>query len=97
MKKGVGSPPGDRGDIYRIRVEGQLGAHWTDRLCGLTLTVREAAGTTPATELTGRLVDQAALMGVLEQLYALGAKLMAVQRLETDTHPDDRIPGCQRR
>lgn len=50
----------------------------------MTLTVQEVAGTTSATVLTGRLVDQAALMGVLEQLYALGTNVLSVRRLDTD-------------
>ena len=75
---------GDEGAFYRIRVEGRLGARRAERLAGMTLTVQEAAaGTAPATELTGRLVDEAALMGVLEQLYALGAKVLSVRRLKT--------------
>ena len=85
------SPPGEEAAVYRILVGGRLGAHWSDRLSGMTLTVREAAGTVPSTELTGRLADQAALMGVLEQLYALGVRLLAVRRLEAVTHVDD--PG----
>ena len=86
-------PPGEEGAVYRILVGGRLGGHWSDRLSGMTLTVREAAGTAPSTELTGRLADQAALMGVLEQLYALGAQLLAVRRLEAATHVDD--PGAK--
>jgi len=35
------------------------------------------------TELTGRIPDQAALMGMLAQLYNLGVTLLAVERLET--------------
>ena len=87
-------PPGEEGAVYRIRVRGRLAAHWTDRLSGMTLTVREAAGTAPATELTGRLADQAELMGVLEQLHALGTQLLAVRRLEaaTDAAVDDPGP-----
>lgn len=89
---------GDEGAFYRIRVEGRLGARRAERLAGMTLTVLEAAGTTPATELTGRLVDQAALMGVLEQLYALGAKVLSVRRLEAvgdSRHEGPATPGGQ--
>ena len=88
-------PPGEEGAVYRILVGGRLEAHWADRLSGMTLTVREAAGTAPSTELTGRLADQAALMGVLEQLYALGVRLLAVRRLEAATHAAADHPGEQ--
>jgi len=72
----------DKEMTYRISVEGRLGAEWSSRLQGMRLVSREAPGRPPVTELIGRLVDQAALMGVLEQLYNLGVPLLAVERLE---------------
>jgi len=66
---------------YRIRVRGLLGPEWSDRLGGMKLTVWEAAGGTVFAELTGKLADEAALMGVLEHLYNLGVPLLAVERV----------------
>lgn len=80
----AGTAPGDEGATYQIRVEGRLGAHWAERLGGMTLDVRNEAGAAPATELTGHLADQAALMGVLAHLYAIGATLLAVRRVEEE-------------
>jgi len=75
----------DEGSVYRIRIEGRLGAHWSERLSGMRIVVHETEGENAATELTGGLADQAALIGVIDQLYTLGAKLVAVERLQTDT------------
>lgn len=67
---------------YCIRVKGRLGAEWTDRLHGMRLVNRDSQGVSPVTDLLGP-VDQAALMGVLQQLYSLGATVLSVGRLDT--------------
>jgi len=51
----------------------------------MRIVVHEIEGRNAATELTGPLADQAALNGVIDQLYTLGATLVAVERLEADT------------
>jgi hypothetical protein len=60
-----------------IRVEGALEPRWADRLGGLRIAVRTAGGRATS-ELSGRLADQAALMGVLWHLYELGLPLLFV-------------------
>jgi hypothetical protein len=47
----------------------------------LTLAIREAPGQPTITELTGRLPDQAALLGVLNQLYLHLVPLRSVEYL----------------
>jgi hypothetical protein len=64
--------------IYQIRVKGRLGRQWTDWFDGLTVTL-EANGDTL---LTGPVVDQAALHGLLRRVRDLGLPLLAVMRLE---------------
>jgi hypothetical protein len=59
-----------------ILVGGALDAQWSDRLGGLR--VRPARRGDPATELSGRLLDQAALLGVLLTLYDLGLPLRSL-------------------
>jgi hypothetical protein len=59
-----------------ILVAGPLDARWSDRLGGLR--VRPARRGDPVTELSGRLLDQAALFGVLLTLYDLGLPLLSV-------------------
>lgn len=59
---------------YEIRVDGHLDDHWSGRLGGLAIT-RRADGTTV---LTGCLVDQAQLYGVLVGLRDIGATLISL-------------------
>jgi hypothetical protein len=55
---------------------GTLDERWADRVGGLR--VRAAGRGCPVTELSGRLLDQAALFGVLVTLYNLGLPLLTV-------------------
>lgn len=64
--------------IYEIRIHGHLDARWTDWFDGLTITL-EANGDTL---LTGLLVDQAALYGLLKKVRDLGLPLVSVNRVE---------------
>ena len=64
------------GQNYEIRVKGHLNARWADWFDGLTLT-QESDGTTL---LSGPIVDQAALHGLLGKVRDLGLPLIAVHR-----------------
>jgi hypothetical protein len=68
--------------IYAIRVQGALEANWSDRLGGLRIVVIRA-GDQAVTELSGRLPDQAGLIGVLTSLYDLGMPLLSVERVSS--------------
>jgi hypothetical protein len=57
-----------------------LGPDWSERLCGLQITVVAAPGES-VTELVGSLPDQATLIGVLTSLYDLGLPLLSVERV----------------
>ena len=63
--------------VYQIRIKGQLGRHWTDWFEGLTLTLEDNGETL----LTGPVVDQAALHGVLRKVRDLGMPLLSVIRV----------------
>ena len=65
---------------HEIRIEGHLGSSWSHRFAGMSIR-RQADGTTV---LSGPLVDQAALHGVLMAIRDLGLILVAVQRLPED-------------
>ena len=69
--------------LHRIRVQGRLDASQTSRLGEMTVVVH-GAGPTAFTDLTLWVADQAALMGVLDQLYSLGATLIGVERLDAE-------------
>ena len=59
---------------YEIRVAGQLPPHWSEWFEGFTV-VLESAGTTC---LTGPVIDQAALYGLLKKVRDLGLPLISV-------------------
>jgi hypothetical protein len=67
---------------YLIRVQGSLRASWSDRLGGMRITPDEDRP--GCTVLEGKLLDQAALMGVLNGLYGLGLPLLLVECVEGD-------------
>jgi hypothetical protein len=64
--------------IYEIRAQGHLSPLWTDSFEGLTITL-EDDGTTC---LTGSIIDQAALHGVLKRIRDLGMTLIEIKRLQ---------------
>ena len=67
----------DTSYLYEIRVEGHLADCWSDWFEGLTIRDDVNAGTI----LTGVLVDQAALFGVLARIHNLNLILISVFRL----------------
>jgi len=67
----------DRPATYQIKVPGHIDQSWSDWAGGMTITVESEADGSPVTTLTGT-VDQAALQGVLRQLYSLGFPLISV-------------------
>jgi hypothetical protein len=60
--------------VYQIRLKGHLGRQWTDWFEGLTITLEENGDTL----LTGTVVDQAALHGLLKKVRDLGMPLLSV-------------------
>ena len=65
---------------YEIRVKGHLDEQWADWFGGLTITLEEDGDTL----LTGPVIDQAALYGLLRKVSDLGMPLLSVNRIESD-------------
>ncbi len=63
---------------YEIRLKGHLDARWADRFEGLSFT-HESDGTTI---LSGPVVDQAALHGLLRKVRDLGMPLISVRPVD---------------
>jgi hypothetical protein len=64
-----------------LTIRGQLAPRWSARLGGMTITIRDEPGQPTITELSGTLPDQAALLGVLNQLYLHLIPLLSVECL----------------
>ena len=63
---------------YEIRLEGHLNDQWSDWFEGLTITLEKDGDTL----LTGPVVDQAALHGLLRKVRDLGLPLVSVTPVE---------------
>ena len=64
--------------IYEIRVAGHLSPQWADWFEGLTITLEDNGDTL----MTGTVIDQAALHGLLKKVRDLGLPLVSVSPLE---------------
>jgi len=74
----------DQPATYQIKVPGHLDKRWSDWAGGMTITVESGNDGPPATILTGIVVDQAALQGLLRRLYSLGLPLLSVNRVDIE-------------
>lgn len=60
--------------IYQIRIKGQLSSRWMNWFEGLTIKLEDDGDTL----LTGTVIDQAALHGILKKVRDLGMPLLSV-------------------
>ena len=68
----------DRPMVYQIRVKGHLGPRWADWFGDMTITLEDNGDTL----LSGPVVDQAALHGLLRKVRDLGMPLISTIRVE---------------
>lgn len=69
---------------YRIIVKGTLEPYWSDRLGGLTIVTEDGT-----TTLSGPIVDQASLHGLIMQIRDLGLPLLLVEEIDEHQLPVD--------
>jgi hypothetical protein len=62
---------------YEIHIKGHLSASWSDWFDGLTVTNLDGGEAV----ISGTIPDQAALYGVLAQMYSLNLTLLEVRRV----------------
>ena len=64
--------------VYQIRIKGHLSPHWAEWFGGMTITLEDNGDTL----LTGPVVDQAALHGLLRKVRDLGMPLISAVRVK---------------
>jgi hypothetical protein len=65
---------------YEIRVQGELGADWSEWLSGMEVLPDSAGETT----ISGVVPDQAALHGILSRIRDLNLTLVSVRRVHDE-------------
>lgn len=63
--------------VYQIRIKGHLSERWADWFDGMIITLEENGDTL----LTGPVIDQAALHGLLKKVRDVGMQLISVNRV----------------
>jgi len=66
--------------VYQIRIKGHLDPGWSDWFEGLSILLEDNGDTL----LTGPVVDQAALYGLLRRVRDLGMPLISINRVKSD-------------
>jgi len=83
------NPDANQKTIYQFRIKGYLGQQWINWFEGLTVTLEEDGNTI----LSGIVVDQSALHGILKKIRDIGMPLLSVNSVGTDssarTNSDD--------
>ena len=79
--------PMDMPATYRICITGCLERNMAERLWGMTASPIEGNGEPEQTVLVGEVVDQAALIGIMNALYNSGHTVVSVERLIPDADP----------
>ena len=73
--------------VFQIRIKGHLSRQWADWFEGLTITLEEDGDTL----LTGPVIDQAALHGLLKKVRDLGMPLLSVNSLRSGLQDSSEV------
>ncbi len=76
-----------RPEVYQITVSGHLDSTWSEWFDGLTITPVDSGETI----LTGPIVDQTALHGVLIKIRDLGLPLLRLSRIELEREGESNL------
>jgi hypothetical protein len=66
--------------VYTLKIKGHLGQQWLNWFDGLTVTLEEDGNTL----LSGPVVDQSALHGILKKIRDLGMPLLSVNSTDAN-------------
>ncbi|MBN8579107.1 MAG: hypothetical protein J0L96_00445 [Anaerolineae bacterium] len=72
------NPDANQQTIYQFKLKGHLGQQWMNWFEGLTVTLEEDGNTL----LSGIVVDQSALHGILKKIRDLGMPLLTLSQVE---------------
>ena len=78
-KNDLNQDPGN-GSVFQITVKGHLGSQWSEWFEGMTISLEENGETT----ITGPVIDQPALHGLLKKVRDLGLPLISVNQVKPD-------------
>ncbi len=75
-------PESGRHSIYEIKVRGKLSESWSEYLDGISITFEMGWDGSLMTVLTGPIIDQTALHGLLNRIHDLNLTLLSVELVE---------------
>ena len=82
MSKSTGKQTMSKGTSYRIVVRSELNGRYAVAFEGMEMETKNGD-----TILTGEVIDQPHLYGILNRINGLGLQLLSVQALPGDAHP----------
>jgi hypothetical protein len=74
----------DRPATYRIIVKGRIDQLWFEDLGEMDIRIQDQADEPAKTILSGRVRDQAELMGIMNSLYELHMTVLSVEHMAVD-------------
>ena len=77
----------ERLEVYQFVVKGHLDSEWSEWFDGLTITLMDNGETI----LSGPVVDQTALHGVLIKIRDLGLPLLGLRRIEPEREQESNL------
>jgi len=82
MSKSTGKQTMSKGTVYRIVVQSELSSRYAVAFEGMEMETNSGD-----TILTGEVMDQPHLHGILNRINGLGLRLLSVQALPGHVHP----------
>ena len=71
----------DQTATYQIKVQGRLDERWAQWFDGMSIAFEHSEDGSTVTVLTGLVIDQAALYGLINRIRDLGLPLISVGRI----------------
>jgi hypothetical protein len=75
---------------YQITVEGMIAQNWSEWLNGMQVVSHKEPGGMQVTTLSGAMLDQVALRGLLNRLWDLNLVLRSVHQFDSAVFPDQK-------